>query len=43
MVRLDRAAFACALGDGVRYVTTNTWDGGVDREGGRGQLFDVPL
>jgi len=43
VVQLDRAAFACALGDGVLYVTTNNWDGGVDRDARQGQLVAVPL
>ncbi|MGB8383555.1 MAG: SMP-30/gluconolactonase/LRE family protein [Dermatophilaceae bacterium] len=42
-VQLDRGAFACALGEGVLYVTTNTWDGGVDPNGGHGQLVAVEL
>ncbi len=42
-VQLDRGAFACALGDGVLYVTANTWGEGFDPSAGNGTLVAVTL
>ena len=42
-VQLDRGAFACAIGDGVLYVTTNTWGPGFDPSSGNGQLVAIDL
>ena len=43
VVRLDRGAFACALGGGVLYVTTNVWDGGIETGEARGRLVAVEV
>lgn len=42
-VQLDRGAFACTIGDGVLYVTTNTWGPDLDPSAGHGQLVAIDL
>jgi sugar lactone lactonase YvrE len=42
-VQLDRAAFACTIGDGVLYVTTNTGGPDFDPSAGRGQLVAIDV
>ncbi len=42
-VQLDHGAFACALGEGVLYVTTNVWGEGFDPSAGNGRLVAVDL
>ena len=42
-VQLDRGAFACAIGDGVLYVTTNTWGPDFDPSSRHGQLVAIDL